>query len=120
MPEAIIYIFLSVILGLLVLANIYFLAQYRVYLKKYLSSGLENLILKAQLSDQAQKTLKGGISESEGFIKFLSDSREWAFDYIENVQEAIQDLKTAMDADDNEGIGEAYQKLVAYLPSEES
>jgi hypothetical protein len=28
----------------------------------------------------------------ENFIKFLSDSRDWAFDYIEEVQKGLQDF----------------------------
>ena len=28
----------------------------------------------------------------ENFIKFISDSRDWAFDYIDNVQTTIEDI----------------------------
>ena len=35
----------------------------------------------------------------EDFLKFISDSREWAYDYIEEVQKAILDFKTAVEKD---------------------
>jgi len=44
------------------------------------------------------ETLNGSISKTdqdihkENFIKFLSDSRDWAYDYIENVQVGLNDF----------------------------
>ena len=32
------------------------------------------------------------ITDQESFLKFLSDSREWAFGYIENVQNELQEF----------------------------
>lgn len=40
----------------------------------------------------AQEHAKG--SSSDGFIKFMSTSRDWAFEYIENVQRDLYELKT--------------------------
>ena len=59
-------------------------------------------------------------SETEGFIKFLSESREWAFSYIEDVQAAISNLEQAMVSDDKEKITEAYNSVVSFLPKNES
>jgi hypothetical protein len=33
----------------------------------------------------------------ENFIKFISDSRDWAFSYIEDVQLALNDFKTKVE-----------------------
>ena len=56
-----------------------------------------NLSLYAALIDQAVST---NSSESdkvkEDFLKFVSDSREWAFEYIENVQKEIQSILESM------------------------
>jgi hypothetical protein len=57
-------------------------------------------------------------SETEGFIKFLSESREWAFDYIENVQKSINILSEAKASGDDEKINKAYDELIAYLPND--
>ena len=34
----------------------------------------------------------------EDFLKFVSDSREWAFEYIEEVQKSITDFKTKVES----------------------
>lgn len=53
-----------------------------------------------------------------GFVKFLSESREQAFAYIEEVQDAIVSIKVAMDLNDEALISEAYTKLISFLPSD--
>lgn len=55
---------------------------------------------------------------NDGFIKFLSESRDEAFEYISDVQEAILSIKNAMDINDEALISEAYTKLISFLPSE--
>jgi hypothetical protein len=39
------------------------------------------------------------VIDRENFIKFLSDSRDWAFEYIENVQKELQTFVSAVDPD---------------------
>jgi hypothetical protein len=53
-----------------------------------------------------------------GFVKFLSESREQAFAYIEEVQYAMAAIKVAMDLNDEALINEAYNKLISFLPSD--
>ena len=65
--------------------------------------------LKKKLEEQ--KNLP--IDKSEGFIKFLSDSREMAFRYIERVQESVkvfvEDIEPEINYFDEYGIvGDAY------------
>jgi hypothetical protein len=55
---------------------------------------------------------------NEGFVKFLSESREEAFSYISEVQMAIESIKMAMELDDNTMINDAYNKLISFLPNE--
>lgn len=74
----------------------------------------------------------------ENFIKFLSDSRDWAYQYIENVQSELEKFVSSVDADiahfDEYGdvlsmtrpdyvsmknISQAYKELKKILPSEE-
>ena len=49
----------------------------------------ERNILAARLLESSEEALKPAASEPEGFLKFISDSREWAFEYIESVQKGI-------------------------------
>lgn len=39
---------------------------------------------------------KPDIKEDDGFVKFLTDSRDWAFGYIENVQAGISKFKDSV------------------------
>jgi hypothetical protein len=52
------------------------------------------------------------LEKDDGFIKFLSQSRESAFGYIEEVQEAIE--KYSVDQTE-----ENYQKLISFLPKKD-
>lgn len=55
------------------------------------------------------------------FIKFLSDSRNSAYDYIEDVQATLLELKDLVDSDGSElEVDMCYQKLINLLPSEDS
>lgn len=51
----------------------------------------------------------------ENFIKFLSDSRDWAFEYIEKSQQTIKEVSTELN---NKGLNSYSEKLLALLPEE--
>lgn len=88
--------------------------------------------LKQKLEDKTTTP----IDKSEGFIKFISDSREMAFKYIERVQESvnkfINDIEPEIDYFDEYGIvgdayphyysmkkiSQAYKELKELLPSD--
>jgi hypothetical protein len=38
------------------------------------------------------------VENTEGFLKFVTQSRDWAFEYIENVQNSISSLKSAVES----------------------
>lgn len=42
-----------------------------------------------RLSELTNQKNDSDLEKTEGFIKFLSDSRNWAFDYIEDVQRSL-------------------------------
>jgi len=58
-----------------------------------------------------------GISDDavhkENFIKFLSDSRDWAFEYIEKSQQTIKEVSDDLR---NKGLDSYSEKLLALLP----
>lgn len=68
----------------------------------------------AEVSDKA--SLMSG--SQEDFVKFLSESRDTAFTYIDDVQLAIKDLKNATDAGNTEEISDAFNKLISFLPDD--
>jgi len=55
------------------------------------------------------------------FIKFLSDSRSSAYEYIEDVQDTLLELKSLVDSNGSASdIDACYKKLISLLPSENS
>jgi hypothetical protein len=53
---------------------------------------LSNQILSEKLKQELEAKQDKQIEQTEGFIKFISDSRDWAFEYIENTQETIKQI----------------------------
>ena len=49
----------------------------------------------------------------ENFIKFLSDSRDWAFQYIEESQKTIQEVSEELK---NKGLNNYSDRLMSLLP----
>jgi hypothetical protein len=63
------------------------------------------------VNDQSIKA----IEETDGFVKFISQSRDWAFEYIEDVQKAIQVLSETPRSDRAQ-YNEAYKRVLEFLP----
>lgn len=104
----------AVIVAILILTdNIVLRVRRRSLLKLYVQSVLEKSIIENELSNQPLAP-----SETEAFIKFLSESRQWAFDYIEDVQKVITELDLSLEEGNEQKIVEAYQKLRIFLPEE--
>ena len=119
-------IIIETVIGTIALVVIAFLS-YRVLSLKKLSNHLTMSFLEASMEkdvalEKLSKTLQTinntNLEDKDGFIKFLSQSREWAFEYIENVQYAIKELSTAMDSSDEKQILEAYNQIMKYMPEE--
>lgn len=85
---------ISVVLGI---TSLSFLVAYIRTSKKLatVSAGLANLylnytaLMEAKMSDDGSTETVDQIHK-ENFIKFLSDSRDWAFTYIEDVQDGLE------------------------------
>jgi hypothetical protein len=103
-------------------------------LSQELDKGIIDLMAIAKKYEDAVKSNDGkNIENSEGFLRFVSESRDWAFQYIERVQIAIKNFQDIfhpmaksyyVDKDkpiDQEEFGklfEAYKKLIEELPDE--
>ncbi len=104
---------------------------------------LAELFIKNRALEELNSQANSGINMSddtlhkENFIKFLSDSRDWAFEYIESVQKGLTKFVSDVDADvlhfDEYGealsmsrpdyksmknISKAYKELKELLPEE--
>lgn len=112
----------SVTLIVLLLFFIVYYKKHNAYLtmtENFLRSSLDNLTLKKTLEAAMKDNDTLRFSESTEFVKFLSDSREMAFSYIEDVQSRIKDLDVAMKSNDPKAASTAIKSLVDMIPKEE-
>jgi hypothetical protein len=98
---------------------------------------IDNLALKKFIDSEADKKLTNQDIHNENFVKFLSDSRESAYAYIEDVQAGLNDFVSSVEPEINyfkehgdlismspnyyslKKIVEEYDKLKKLLPEEE-
>ena len=126
----------SILVGTFVFLTLLFLSLYLVQIKKnraILANTLNLLIMQQSISDE-NKTDKE--KANEDFLKFVSDSRDWAYQYIEDVQNKINkfisDIEPEIKYFDEYGvassayphyhsmkkISEAYKELKEILPED--
>lgn len=58
-----------------------------------MQSNIDKQILIDRIKEGEEKLNSASIENSDGFLKFISQSRDWAFDYIEQVQAALLEFK---------------------------
>ena len=68
---------------------------------------------KSKLSEALLEIESKKLKETDGFVKFVSESRNWAFQYIEDVQNTIVVIKNDWD---NNKVEESIEKLFDFLP----
>lgn len=68
------------------------------------------------------------IEETQGFMRFISESRDKAFEYINNVQEALEEYRRIADivplshdmtVEQAEELSRTYDNLMDFLPKED-
>ena len=80
---------------------------------------LAELFIKNRALEELNSQANNGINMSddtihkENFIKFLSDSRDWAFDYIESSQKTIEEVSKELK---DIGLEQYSEKLIKLLP----
>ena len=77
---------------------------------------IENTLLQEYADLTKSTKTKEDSDESihkENFIKFLSDSRDWAFEYIEKSQQTIKEVSDELKV---KGLNNYSEKLLALLP----
>jgi hypothetical protein len=84
----------SILVGTFVFLTLLFLSLYLVQIKKnraILANTLKLLIMQESLNSES-KTDKE--QADEAFLKFVSDSRDWAYQYIDEAQEGLNKFIT--------------------------
>lgn len=116
------------VIGTLLSVLIAFLI-YRIYSLKRANDSLavsfvQATIDKDLISDKLKETVavvnSTNIQDKDGFVKFLSESRDWAFSYIEDVQLSIKELESAIDSKDPVKLAGAYARLIEHMPKEDN
>ena len=92
-------IMLSVLVFVFLVATLHQRKARLDLLDQYVKSEIEKAALLDKLSELVKENETRSIEESDGFLKFVSDSRDWAFKYIEDAQSALKefDSKVAQD-----------------------
>ena len=80
---------------------------------------LDKAILITEFAKVLEKQNNQSIEETDGFLKFVSESRDWAFTYIEDIQQALMVYDVALGTDDAKVINDAYKKLISFLPDDD-
>lgn len=78
---------------------------------------IDKIALLRQLEKALNEKDNQSLEQTDGFVKFLSESRDWAFDYIEKVQSSIQKLKTSIES--GYATEEEMLELFSFLPNNE-
>ena len=74
----------------------------------------DNNVYVSEISLLLDKKQELELAQSDGFVGFVSKSRDWAFEYIENVQDSISSLKLAVESGYN--TEQELEKLFSFLP----
>lgn len=59
-----------------------------------LKANIDKTIIAEKLLDASARNLMNSNPSSEAFLKFVSDSRDWAYQYIEDVQACLNSFIT--------------------------
>lgn len=114
--ELIIFISVVVVVTAQVALSVLLALKVRSLRKDLVQSEVDKFIFVTQLDKMIQEQDTKNIEGTDGFLKFVSESRDWAFGYIEEVQQAIIQFKKSVDTDT--GYEDAYAKLLTFLPDE--
>ena len=120
MIESIIIGFLTAIVFVLLAMYLKLRKTYGELVNEYLQQGLSMGALQNKIGELIKEVEQKKLEKSDGFVKFLSDSREWAFEYIENLQSVIKKLNLAVSNKEPKAVlNQIYKELQEFLPTEE-
>lgn len=81
---------MSVLVTALTIDNIVIRIKKRRVVSDLLQQTLDKVALLNEIGKLNQQSQSKEIEQTDGFLKFVSESRDWAFSYIEEVQEALK------------------------------
>lgn len=120
---------------LLIISNFRQRAKRKILAADLLQQTLDKMALLQHVEKLTAEAQSKDIEQTDGFLKFVSDSRDWAFQYIETVQEALEafdkrisptleyyatfgTVVEGLHQDLTKEFSEAYEELKKVLPQE--
>jgi hypothetical protein len=85
------------IIVILLINNLAIRSKNRKLSVEVVQIALDKAVISQRLKEELDKKDSESIEQSEGFLKFISQSRDWAFDYIEQVQAALLEFKNRVE-----------------------
>lgn len=122
------FIIYTVVLSLFLFIIIFMSARLIKLAKQNAQLEIDCNVYFEELSRHIANQDSQAIEETQGFMRFVSESREKAFEYIASVQEAIEEYRKIADVvplshdmtvEQAEKLSKAYDKLMDFLPKED-
>lgn len=110
--ELIFFIISLILIVTLVFNNVRLYVKYNNSLKAVVKLTINENIIKEKLATALLENSR--LQSDDGFLKFLSESRDWAFTYIEDVQSKVFVLKEKYDK--KVALDESLKELFDMLP----
>lgn len=102
---------------ILVVGTFIMFVRYRKAIAAIAQLEIDKVTVSAELERVSQELANTKLGESEEFVKFLSQSRQWAFGFIENFQESLTEMFGSLDNGESfESTKEKFIALRKYLP----
>lgn len=91
----------------------------------YVNVEMEKELFKQKLTEEISRRDSKKLEQTEGFVRFISQSRDAAYDYIENVQKDIAELKDYFDknglnftVEQADEMAKRIENVINHLPEE--
>lgn len=97
MIETILYIIFNVIIFVLFYAYIDLYIKFKITSNFLVEEKIEKENFQLKLADYISQNDSNQLEQTEGFVDFISQSRNWAFKYIEDIQASLLKLREAID-----------------------
>ena len=124
--EIIINIVVALIIGGLAITSLFLAFKNRQLYVKTMQAELDRMSVYAQ-AQEIFKAESSRVESKDGFVRFMSQSRDWAFEYIEKVQSDLYDLKQSFESSQklprtvaqSNDLNDKIRKILENLPKED-
>lgn len=124
--EIVVNIIISLIIGALAITSLFLAFKNRQLYVKSVQAELDRLSVYTQ-AQEIFKAESSRVESKDGFVKFMSQSRDWAFQYIETVQSDLYDLRQSFESSQKlprtvaqtNDLNDKIRKILQNLPKED-